>query len=125
MKTIKILLMILSICVGFLGVLNANYNTMLKRFTIALTTCYFEHPNIYKQVLLVDYYSKNPHKINKTKMFELGASIGYDIVMECGDYQDEILAEMIMELEDAEDGAFFMEMLFEVAREIRNKNLIK
>ena len=121
----KFLLFILTLCVGFLGILGANDNAILKRFTIALTTCYFEHPNIYKQVLLVDYYSKNPHKINKTKMFELGASIGYDIVMECGDYQDEILAEIITELDDAEDGAIFVEMLLEVAREIRNKNLIK
>lgn len=111
MKTIKILLMILNICVGFLGILNANDNAILKRFTIALTTCYFKYPNIYRQVLLMDYYSKNPHKINKTKMFELGASIGYDIVIECGDYQDGILAEIITELEDAEDGAIFVEML--------------
>ena len=79
----RFLFLIITLCFC----LNANDEQFAKRFIIAITTCYFEHPNIHKQVLLLDYYTKNPKKINKTKLFELGASIGYDIETECGHYK--------------------------------------
>ena len=102
----RILLLILTLCFC----LNANDEQFAKRFVIALTTCYFEHPNIHKQVLLLDYYTKNPKKINKTKLFELGASIGYDIETECGHYQNGILADILESL-DNEDAVWFVQLL--------------
>ena len=124
----KFLLLILTLCfcLDANDLLNLLSESDKKRVIIATANCFKENPNIHRQVLELERRIESARSMND--MFALKSlldSIGYDIGVYCGEYQNGALGELsnfIISNSGTTKSRYsldFVEMLIYIANNIR------